>query len=170
MEFIKAQRKHLDEICHITDQAKAQLKSMGVDQWQKGYPSRQVWENDIACQSAWIAIDNEQVLAVFAFQTEPDPSYGEIDGEWLTDTPYASMHRVCVSDSVKGRGVAGKMFAFGFYLAKQLGFRSVRIDTHSDNLPMQRALLKAGFSHCGKITLKGGCENGDTRIAFERIV
>ena len=170
MEFSVAQLCHLDDICRITDQAKAQLKSMGLDQWQKGYPSREVWENDIKNQSAWVAIENNCILGVFAFQTTPDVSYHVIDGKWLTDTPYASMHRVCVADSTKGKGVAGKMFAFGFSLAKNAGFRSMRIDTHKGNLPMQRALTKAGFLPCGTIILKGGCEDGDPRLAFERVL
>ena len=170
MKFTLAQPSHIEEICTITNQAKAQLKAMGLDQWQKGYPSREVWENDIQNQTAWVALDDDRVVGAFAFQTTPDSSYYEIDGAWLTNTPYASMHRVCVSDLAKGKGVAGKMFAFGFEMARSMGFQSLRIDTHSDNVPMRRALTKAGFVLCGQIILKGGCENGDPRIAYERLL
>ena len=170
MEFMQAQLCHLKEICRITGEAKAQLRAMGLDQWQKGYPSLEIWENDIQCGSAWVALENDTILGVFAFQTTPDPSYYNIDGTWLTDTPYASMHRVCVSDGCKGKGIASKMFEFGFAMARQAGFRSMRIDTHPDNTPMRRALDKAGFKLCGTITLKGGCEDGDTRVAFEKLL
>lgn len=170
MTFQLAKKEHLKTICRITNEAKAQLKNMGLDQWQKGYPSKDVWKSDIASQSAWLAMDDALILGVFAFQTTPDPSYAEIDGAWLTDTSYASMHRVCVSDSRKGKGVAGKMFEYGFQMAKKLGFESMRIDTHPGNLPMQRALEKAGFVRCGNIILKGGCEDGDLRVAYEKIL
>lgn len=170
MDFILAKSEHLEEMCRITTEAKAQLRRLGLDQWQKGYPSREIWEEDIRNQTAWLATENGKILGVFAFQTVLDPSYGEIDGAWLTDGAYASMHRVCVSDESKGRGVAGQMFAKGFSMARSLGFGSVRIDTHPGNLPMQRALKKAGFSPCGMITLKGGSEDGDARIAFEKIL
>ncbi|MBQ3009988.1 MAG: GNAT family N-acetyltransferase [Oscillospiraceae bacterium] len=170
MEFILAKAVHLDEMCTITAQAKAQLKALGLDQWQKGYPSREVWETDIASGNAWVAIENNTVLGAFAFQTTPDVSYCKIDGAWLTDTPYASMHRVCVADHSKGKGVAGQMFLFGTQMAKQMGFHSIRIDTHPGNFPMQRALEKAGFLPCGSIFLKGGCEDGDLRIAFEKLL
>ena len=129
---------------------------MELDQWQKGYPSREIWENDIKSQQAWVAIEGNLVLGAFAFQTAPDP--------------YASMHRVCVADTAKGKGVAGKMFAFGFEMARQLGFNSLRIDTHPGNLPMQRALSKSGFVYCGEIILKGGAEDGDLRAAFEKLL
>jgi len=35
---------------------------------------------------------------------------------------------------------------------------------------MQRALEKAGFTRCGKIYLIGGNEDGDPRIAFEKVL
>ena len=47
MEFVLAKTDHLEQLCVITEQAKAQLKGMGVNQWQKGYPNREVWQQDI---------------------------------------------------------------------------------------------------------------------------
>ena len=116
MEFVVAKEKDLERMCEITKMAKNQLKKMGLDQWQKGYPSREVWIQDIEDGCAYLAVEDGQILGVFAFQTTPDVSYGEINGKWLTDGAYASMHRVCVADESKGRGVAGKMFAQGFLL------------------------------------------------------
>lgn len=170
MEFIKATIEHIDRMCEITDQAKRQLKNLGLDQWQKGYPSREVWSEDIQNGCTYLTVEEGEILGMFAFQTTLDPSYQVIDGQWLTDGEYASMHRVCVSDGCRGKGVAGKMFAYGFGLAQKAGFRSVRIDTHPGNLPMQRALEKAGFTACGKIRLVGGCEDGDLRIGFEKVL
>jgi len=51
MEIILAEQSHLEEICTITAQAKAQLKNLGLDQWQKGYPSREVWIQDLKDQT-----------------------------------------------------------------------------------------------------------------------
>ena len=170
MEFIKASYEHIDRMCEITEEAKRQLRGLGLDQWQKGYPSREVWTQDAKDGCTYLAVEDGEILGIFAFQTTPDPSYAAIDGAWRTDGEYASMHRVCVADACKGRGVAGKMFAHGFAMARELGFPSVRIDTHPGNLPMQRALSKAGFVACGEIHLVGGCEDGDLRIAFEKVL
>ena len=76
MEFILAQTEHLEEMCRITAEAKAQLKKLGLDQWQKGYPSREIWEEDIRTQMAWLVVEENKILGVFAFQTTPDVSYG----------------------------------------------------------------------------------------------
>lgn len=170
MEFIVAQNEHIDRMCEITEQAKRQLRELGLDQWQKGYPSREVWLNDIKQGCTYLAMEKGEIFGVFAFQTTPDVSYHEIEGKWLAEGEYASIHRVCVADESKGHGVAGRMFSRGFEMAKKLGFLSVRIDTHPGNLPMQRALEKAGFIRCGKIKLAEGPEAGDERIAFEKVL
>ena len=170
MAFVVASFEHIDRMCEITEQAKRQLRDLGLDQWQKGYPSREVWTEDARKGCTYLAMENEEILGIFAFQTTPDASYNVIDGSWLTDGSYASMHRVCVADGCKGKGVAGRMFDCGFRMALELGFASVRIDTHPGNLPMQRALAKSGFVCCGRIRLVGGSEDGDLRIAFEKIL
>ena len=36
MEFILAKQEHLPALCAMTEAAKAQLKGLDVDQWQKG--------------------------------------------------------------------------------------------------------------------------------------
>ena len=98
MEFIIAQKEHIERMCEITEDAKKQLHGLGLDQWQKGYPSREVWEQDVINACTYLAMEDGVIQGIFAFQTTPDPSYKEIDGQWLTDIPYASMHRVCVAD------------------------------------------------------------------------
>ena len=170
MEFIVAKKEHINEMCQITADAKAQLKRLSLDQWQKGYPSKEVWESDADLGCTQLAIEDGKIMGIFAFQTTPDASYYEIDGKWLSDGEYASMHRVCVAEDAKGKGVAGQMFAHGFEMAKELNLPAMRIDTHPGNIPMQRALLKAGFVPCGEIRLVGGCEDGDLRIAFEKLL
>ena len=170
MEFITAKLEHVAEMCQITDDAKRQLKNLGLDQWQKGYPSKEVWESDASVGCTQLAVEDGKIMGIFAFQSTPDASYYEIDGKWLTDGEYASMHRVCVADDAKGKGVAGQLFERGFEMAKELGLPSMRIDTHPGNIPMQRALVKAGFVACGEIRLVGGCEDGDLRIAFEKVL
>ena len=170
MEFTIAKQEHFAALCAITDAAKAQLKGLGLDQWQKGYPSPEVWQGDIERGVTWVAVEKGEVLGAFMFSVDPDPSYAKIDGAWLTDGPYGSMHRVCVAEAAKGRGVAGALFDHGFALAKAAGMPSMRIDTHGGNVPMKRALAKAGFTPCGEIILVGGCEDGDPRDAYEKIL
>lgn len=44
--------------------------------------------------------------------------------------------------------------------------RSIRVDTHRDNISMQKMLLKNGFKYCGIIYLKDGSE----RLAYDKLL
>jgi len=99
-----------------------------------------------------------ELLGVFAFLEGPDPTYGKIEGVWLDDSPYRVLHRVA-SSFVEPGFIAG-VTAWASRISPHL-----RIDTHRDNLPMQRALAAAGFSPRGIIHLA----TGEPRIAFERV-
>ena len=62
MEFRIAREKDLERMCEITAQAKAGLKNLGLDQWQKGYPSREIWKNDIKNQCTYVAEEDGIIL------------------------------------------------------------------------------------------------------------
>lgn len=172
MEIQRGKPAHLAEICQITDQAKERLRALGLDQWQKGYPSREVWEEDLALGRAWVAMEKGAVAAAFTLTREPEPSYQRIRGAWQSPegAGYTSLHRLCVGDAWMGRGIAGACLAFALEQAAQAGDTSLRVDTHPGNHPMGRALEKAGFRRCGQIDLVGGPEDGDLRIAYERVL
>ncbi len=163
---------HLEEICQVMEQAKRRLKALGLDQWQKGYPSRAVWEEDLDLERAWVATSEGAVIAAFTLTHEPEPSYQRIQGAWwgAAGERYTSLHRLCVGDAWLGQGVAGLCLAFALEQAAQAGDASLRVDTHPNNGPMNRALEKAGFRRCGQIHLVGGPEDGDLRVAYERVL
>lgn len=107
------------------------------------------------------------------FGTRKTP--GQKTGPWPNNEggavpAYAAIHRMAVNAALRGEGYAGRLFEEAAALARERGMESIRIDTHAGNLPMQRALEKSGFSRCGTIYLKGGAEDGDARIAFEKIL
>ncbi|MCR4708371.1 MAG: GNAT family N-acetyltransferase [Clostridiales bacterium] len=169
MEFAIAEARHLDGIVRIMNSAKEQLRGLGIDQWQYGVPNREMWEEDIRLGRAVVALEEGKPVGAFAFVTGHDPSYDRIEGEWLLGDhlDYAGLHRVCVAEGCKGKGIAGAMFKEGVRLAKTEGLRSLRIDTHPGNFPMQRAIAKGGFTYCGKILLASGPEGGHLRLAYE---
>ena len=144
----------------IYKMAKTFMKEGGnPDQWTGDYPSGYDVELGIAEGVSYVCEDEGEVVAVFYFAEGPDPTYLNIyDGEWQSDEPYSVIHRVAVKHH--GRGIIDFIFSECFGATGHL-----RIDTHKDNIPMQRVLARNGFVHCGIIYL----ENGDERIAFEKI-
>ncbi len=156
-----AQVADLNTILALYESARVFMRETGnMTQWTGGYPSREVVLSDISKEKLYVCEESGAVLGVFYYAEEKDPTYGVIyDGAWCNDHPYAVIHRIAVSDEARGTGVAGFIFDACFARCPNL-----RIDTHRDNLPMQRALEKRGFLRCGIIHLL----NGDERIAYQR--
>jgi RimJ/RimL family protein N-acetyltransferase len=51
-------------------------------------------------------------------------------------------------------------------MAVQANIKSFKVDTHKDNIPMQKTLEKNGFAYCGRIVLL----DGNSRIAYEKLL
>ena len=159
MEIRNAIISDLDTVMDIYAAARSFMRAQhNPTQWQGGYPSRELVLSDIESGNLYVVCEGEELLAVFFFKVGEDETYKIIyDGEWKTGEPYAVIHRVAVRKS--GRGIAAEIF--GYCYARHA---NLRIDTHEDNLPMQRALLKNGFLYCGRIYLK----DGSPRLAYQR--
>lgn len=133
-----------------------QIQTGNPNQWEEGYPSKKLMMEDMEKGAAYVCeSDQGEMTAVLSVFTEPDPTYYEIEGEWLNDEPYTTIHRIATSGVVKG---------VGQYCLQWVQERSehVRIDTHKDNAPMKYVLEKLGFAYCGVIYL----DNGDPRDAY----
>ena len=158
MEIMLAEKKDFAEIMRIYRAAKSYMDASGnPTQWEVGYPSEEIVRADIDAQSLYVIREGEDLHAVFYFTVGEEPTYRVIDyGTWVGEAPYGVIHRVASDGMI--RGVVAHCVAFCKRQASDL-----RIDTHEKNLPMQRALERAGFVRRGIVYL----ENGDERIAYQ---
>lgn len=167
MEIRKAQMADTKDIMKLINQAKAYFKAHNIDQWQDGYPNEEAITEDISQQKSFVLTDQDNVIGTMYFAFEDEPDYHEIkNGHWLTDTPYGVVHRIVVDEKIKGRGTAHQLLSYAEDQLRAINVASIRMDTHLDNVSMQRFLHKNGFKYCGEITIHGGAP----RIAFEKIL
>lgn len=161
MNIRKANYKDLEEIRLIYQSARKFMSDNGnPNQWGNNNPPLSRTEEDLRENNLYVVEDDIDILAVFFYKYGDDPTYKIIyQGNWLNNSPYGIIHRIAVSDKARGKGIAGICFDFAYSQCKNL-----KIDTHKDNIPMQRALAKHGFKQCGIIHLI----NGDERIAFHK--
>ena len=159
MKIRNADISELLTIKEIYTHAKRFMRQSGnLHQWTGNYPSDELITRDIANGNCFVCEEESEILGVFCLFKGPDPTYNKIYyGEWKDDRDYYVIHRIAVK--AHGKGVARLCFEYGMSKNNHL-----RIDTHKDNIPMQRALLKNGFKECGIIYL----ESGDERLAFEK--
>ena len=153
----KASREDLPRVEEIYAYARKFMEETGnPHQWGKTTPETTQLIDDIAKGDLYVLTDNGIIHGVFYFYIGTDPTYGVIeDGNWRSDTPYGTIHRIAGDGS---GGVLAAAVAFG-----KTKINHIRIDTHHDNKIMQRAIAKQGFSRSGIIYL----EDGSPRIAYD---
>ena len=157
MEIRLATTDDIPKMREIFDYGReVQIETGNPNQWAPGYPAKELIMADIEQEAAHVCLNNQgEMVAVFSLFTAPDPTYSEIEGAWLNDEPYATIHRIATGGQEKG---------VGQYCLKwvQDQYDNVRIDTHKDNAPMKYVLKKLGFDSCGVIYLA----DGDARDAY----
>lgn len=167
MEFRQAKISDLDQIVEIIELSKKYLKETKVDQWQDGYPSKEDLRRDIESGNSYVLTNKDEIVATTVISLDGESTYNSIfNGEWITNDEYIVMHRVAVHDKYKGKGIFKELIKEAESLALNKGISSIKIDTHRDNISMQRAVVKNDFKRCGIIYL----EDGSERIAFEKVI
>lgn len=169
MKIVRSNIKDVDIIMQILSDARGRIGRLGIDQWQYGYPSRDIVVEDVNLHRSFVAVDDDnEICAVFTVIDDGEPTYDKIyDGEWIAEgKPYIAVHRIAVAGNKLKRGMASFVMQEMEKHAKEIGYASVRIDTHIGNLPMRGMLEKNGYKCCGTIYLT----DGESRCAYEKLV
>jgi GNAT superfamily N-acetyltransferase len=170
MEVRKTEQDDLEALLLLLEEARGTIATLGIDQWQNGYPSREVVKEDIALCRSYAVTEKGQLSGTFVLVDDGEPTYEKIyDGAWKTNgdsLSYTAIHRVAVSVAMRGKGVSTALLDYAASHARALGRASLRIDTHEGNVVMRRMLEKHGFAYCGVIYLA----DGDPRVAYEKRV
>ena len=156
----KTEEADLLAVGEIYENAKRFMAQNGnPTQWREGGPDLESARTDMENGVGYVLEDGGEILAVFMFSEGPDKTYEKIyEGERKNDLPYAVIHRIAVKE--QGRGLIDYCINECFKICPNR-----KIDTHRNNIPMQKALAKRGFEYCGIIYLEGG----DERLAYQKI-
>jgi len=158
MEIINATFKDLNRVLKIYESAKKFMDSQYNFQWHAGYPGFKLIKEEIKKKELYIVKDNGVIAGVFAFILGVDHTYLNINGKWLNNEPYGTIHRLAKEGFAKG--VLKEVVDFCFTETN-----NIRIDTKFSNKTMITKLLNLGFKECGIIVL----DNGEDRIAYQKI-
>ncbi|MFA7222620.1 MAG: N-acetyltransferase [Bacilli bacterium] len=156
MEILLATSKNINRILKIYESAKKFMESEHNHQWHAGYPGFKMVKAEIKKKELYVIKDKDVIVGVFAFIIGVDHTYLKIDGAWLNDEPYGTIHRLAKIGEAKGILEA----ALNFCLTK---VDNIRIDTKDTNISMNNKLLSIGFKRTGIIKI----DNGEDRIAYQ---
>ena len=132
------------------------IRSGNPDQWGHFYPDPDMVRSDIEEGVCRVLSDGDGIHGVFTLLEEAEPSYQHIEnGGWLNDEPYLTIHRLA------GDGLVHGLFKCTVDYCRQIS-SNIRVDTHENNLIMQKQIEKNGFRKCGTIYVA----DGTPRIAY----
>ena len=136
----------VERVMEIYHGAQAFMAAHGnPTQWRNAYPTPEIVREDIALRRGYVCEENGHLYAAFMLLEGEDPNYRRIDGAWLNDLPYQTLHRVASSGERKG------MVDFIVQWALKR-CENLRGDTHADNLPCSgpsSATASAAAALCG---------------------
>ncbi|MFI3238447.1 MAG: N-acetyltransferase [Lachnospiraceae bacterium] len=156
----QAKMIEIETIMGIYETAREYMRTHGnPTQWGTTEPLREWIVDDIEKGDLYVIEEEGELHGVFYFIIGKDKQYSVIDGAWLNDDTYGVIHRVASDGSVKG--LVSQAVAFCFTKINNL-----RIDTHADNVTMQRAVERLGFHKCGIVYMQDNTE----RIAYQKLL
>ncbi len=162
MQIRKTKYEDIEKLLEIFDYArKFMAANNNPNQWTNGYPSELDIKADIDKGHSYVCLDDDSnIICTFCFYIGIDNNYNEIyDGAWLNNDEYAVVHRIASLHGRKGAASFCMNYCFNIH-------NNIRIDTHKNNIPMQKFLEKEGFIKCGRIILH---RNNEDRIAFQKV-
>ena len=148
----------------ILREGRAFQQEQGFTQWTDEYPTPALIESDIREQQGYLFKIDGEAAGYMYLSFDGDQTYPSIEGQWLSDIPYAVVHRIAFSRRFAGRGLSTAAFGEIQKLCEKKGFRSIRIDTDKKNQRMQHVLEKNGFKFCGYVLF-----DGDKKWAHEKL-
>jgi len=152
-------------IWEILQAAIEQRRKDGSDQWQNGYPNEQTVITDIQNGHGYVLVDNQAIIAYAAIIFGIEPTYTDIQGQWLSNGDYAVVHRVGTAEALKRKGMGANLFLLIEALCVEKNIFSIKVDTNFDNVPMLRILDKLNYTYCGEIFFSGA-----SRKAYEKLL
>lgn len=163
----RTEEQDLDRVMEIIKQAQDYFKKSNIDQWQDHYPTIQTIREDMANGDSYVLVNDETIMATTVISFEGEETYEHIDhGKWLSLGEFAVIHRLAVDNTYKGLGISSEIIRNAERMCVERGIHSIKVDTHEQNLSMQRLLQKNDFSYCGVIYL----QDGSPRVAFEKLI
>ena len=168
MIFRNSKVEDLEYILSILEEAKIFLKNNGVDQWQNGYPNKEVILSDIKNNESYVLEYENKIIGTTVLSFRGENTYNKIyEGKCITEKEnYGVIHRIAIKkdDSIKNIGMSIMKYIEEKCIDNNV--YNIKIDKHKDNKHMQNLLKKLNYKYCGIIYL----EDGNERIAFEKVL
>ncbi len=159
MNIFKCLENDLDRTAAFYDKVTEYLEqNINYPKWTHGeYPGRESTEKAIIGGIQYICTDNDRVVGAFILNEDPQGDYSV--GDWkreLNEGEYLVIHTLATDPEIYHKGLGKKMVGYCISLAKENGYKALRLDVVPTNTPARALYEKMGFSYAGEKDLLRG--------------
>ena len=154
MKVDLALKNDIDELMNIYNFARTHMINEGnVTQWDNEEVFKEELINYINEKLLYKVTKNDEIVGCFAYILGVDSAYNIINGNWINDNKYVTIHKIM--SKYQRQGIASFMVDYIINKMKADGLFDIKIDTHKNNISMNEFLKSKGFKYCGIISLNG---------------
>lgn len=164
--FRKARMTDLPALLQLTRECVASMRAAGNPQWDDSYPNAEVISKDIAAQTLEVLCDGSHaenaaapLIGCITVDRFMHPLWAGLDWRFPPDSA-AAVHRLMISPSHRGQGLAKLAMAYAEALATTWGCRSMRLDCFCQNKPGHALYPGLGYRFSGIAIMRVGEYSG----------
>lgn len=142
----------IDELMEIYGSARIRMINEGnFTQWDNKDVYKSELVDYIRKKILYKVVKNDEIVGHFAYILGGDIAYSNIDGSWLNDNEYVTIHKI--ASKYPKNGIASFIMNYVIDRAISEKIYDIRIDTHKNNISMNNFLQRLNFIFCGIISL-----------------
>ena len=145
-----ANLKDIDNLIKITKSCALDMIDRNIYQWNEFYPNKQAFLNDVKRNELYVLEIENTLIGCITISTFMDEEYIPIT--WLTQNKNnIYIHRLAIHPEYQKKGYAQQLMTFAETYAKNNHYKSVRLDTFSQNLDNLKFYELRGYKRLGEI-------------------
>jgi RimJ/RimL family protein N-acetyltransferase len=150
----------LEVIASLAKVVRSDMVSKGLNQWVGDYPNIDNFRSDLDKGGLFVLVEADKIVGSCSILKENDIAYKEV--VWNGKNALV-IHRILIDPTYQGKGFGKEMVNFAYKKVLNEGYDSLKIDTHPDNIKMQKMLKGLNFEFRGYLA-------SINRLAYEKLV
>lgn len=132
------------------------------------YPSLETVENAFLNHSQYYCLYNHQICGAFILNEDPDGAYEKAPWSMnLQRGEYLVIHTLAVDQQFLSQGIGSYIIQYCINIAKERGYKGIRLDVVPSNIPAIKLYQKMGFTYVGEYDLERDIEEIPVFSLFE---
>lgn len=156
MELIKCDTTHINSVTSLYHRTIKYLEAnINYPKWSPAHPSDQSISGAVMSGEQYVCCENGRVIGAVVLSENPDGYYEA--GDWskiLNAGEYLVIHALAVDPTLERKGAGRFIVERCIELAKEGGYKALRLDVVPGNIPAERLYQKTGFTFAGTKDLK----------------